>query len=30
VVFEYWTYKCPTCGTSADFEREYEDDGYDG
>jgi hypothetical protein len=30
MVFEYWTYKCPTCGTSADFESEYEDDGYDG
>lgn len=30
VVFEYWTYTCPVCKTSADFEREYEDDGYDG
>jgi hypothetical protein len=30
VIFEFWTYKCPTCGTSADFESEYEYDGYDG
>ena len=30
VVYEFWTYKCPTCGTSADFESEYEYDGYDG
>jgi hypothetical protein len=30
VVFEYWTYTCLVCKTSADFESEYEDDGYDG
>lgn len=30
VVNERWTYKCPKCGTSADFESEWEYDGYDG
>lgn len=30
VVFENWSWACPTCGLSSDFEREYEDDGYDG
>lgn len=30
VVFEYWTYTCPVCKTSSNYEREYEDDGYDG
>jgi hypothetical protein len=30
VVNEQWTYTCPKCGLSSDFESEYEDDGYDG
>lgn len=30
VVYESWTYVCPKCGNSSDWDSEYEDDGYDG
>lgn len=30
VVNEQWEYTCPKCGNKSEWDREYEDDGYDG
>lgn len=30
VVNEQWEFTCPKCGDKSEWDREYEDDGYDG